>query len=149
MSSLKINTHKILIWSFVERVVPQIILWGEASWWPKDSHMRFTRTTGPGSVQKGTRYRQLVMLPFAPSWNVEVDRVTDMAITRSFLDGMFRGFETVSAKREGLQVAVTYEMHYSLNGIVNTILWLLIFRRMHDTNIEMILSSLKKHAERI
>jgi hypothetical protein len=148
LSSLKKNIHTVSIRSREERVVREIIRWGEAPWWPKNSLMRFTRTTAAGPVQEGTRYRQSVRLPFAPSWNVEVKDVTGTSITRSFCDGMFTGSETVSARFQGAGVKVTYEMNYGLNGIVNKVLWLLIFRRMHDANIEMILLNLKKHLEK-
>ena len=141
------NSHSVSVRSQRDRVVPEIILWGEASWWPKNCQMRFTRTNAPGVVKKGTRYRQSVLLPFAPSWNVEVTMVTPSSITRTFLDGMFRGHETVSVKSESEGMLVRYEMFYDLKGPLNKILWPLIFQRMHDANIEMILKSLKEHCE--
>lgn len=144
---MEANIHKISIEAKVKKVVPEIIRWGEAPWWPKNCQMRFERLTAPGPVAKGTRYRQSVLLPFAPSWSVEVERVTDSSITRSFLDGMFTGFETVSVKPDRYDALLTYEMHFRLNGMANKILWRLAFRRMHNANIEAILASLKRYCE--
>ncbi|MFH0876804.1 MAG: hypothetical protein V1863_01090, partial [Candidatus Omnitrophota bacterium] len=136
-----------------------------ASWWPKKSLMKFERQ-GQGPVQtgtprinpcgiiQGTRYRQVVLLPFAPSWNVEVEKLTDQSITRRFLNGMFCGSETVSLQAGTATVAspgsleVHYVMHYRLNGVLNKILWPLVFERLHNRNIEAILQSLKLYLEK-
>ena len=137
MSSLKKNVHAIEIRSDVGRVLPQVLLWGEAAWWPKDSRMRFLRTTAAGAITVGTRYRQEVLLPFAPSWNVAVEGVTGSGITRRFLDGMFSGYETVTCKPVKGGVVVSYEMFYRLNGLLNKVLWPLVFEKMHNANIEI------------
>jgi len=144
---VKENNHSIIVHSKVKEALAEIISWGESSWWPKNSLMRFVRQ-GPRLVEKGTRYRQEVLLPFAPSWDVEVSSVTDLSITRRFLNGMFSGQETVSLKGQDPAVTVFYKMTYEVNGILNKILWVLIFRRLHDRNIEAILASLKSFLEK-
>ncbi|MFH0877338.1 MAG: hypothetical protein V1863_03855, partial [Candidatus Omnitrophota bacterium] len=70
------NSHSILIQCGFDKAYPEIVRWGEASWWPKKSLMKFERQ-GQGPVQtgtprinpcgiiQGTRYRQVVLLPFA------------------------------------------------------------------------------------
>ena len=109
--------------------------------------MRFVRQ-GSGPVQKGVRYRQEVLLPFTPSWDVEVSQITAWSITRRFLNGMFSGQETVSLKGEDSAIAVFYKMIYEVNGILNKILWTLFFRRLHDKNIKAILANLKSFLEK-
>ena len=127
--------------------MPEVILWGEASWWPKNSLMRFVRKDGK-DVQKGTRYRQEVLLPFAPSWDVEVSALTGESITRLFLNGMFAGSEVVSLREQGEDIIVFYSMTYEVKGLLNKILWFIVFCRLHDRNIETILANLKEFLEK-
>lgn len=144
----KINRHGIRIHCDAARLQKEIIAWGEGAWWPKGSRMRFLRLTD-GPVQKGTRYRQEVLLPFAPRWDAEVESMTDAGIRRRFLNGMFEGFETVGfapALAGGFDVA--YEMHYRVRGFLNRLFWPAAFEKMHDANIELILKNLKEYLER-
>ena len=141
------NRHAILVSCRLSEAIPEIIRWGEAPWWPKNSLMRFVRQD-QGSVRPGARYRQDVLLPLAPSWDVEVERITAESITRRFLNGMFEGGETVSLKENASGIEVDYVMNYRVKGTFNRILWNLIFCRLHDANIEAILSSLKKFLEK-
>lgn len=144
---MKENRHSILINADAVRVLPEVVLWGEAAWWPKGSLMRFSRKE-KGPVAVGTRYRQEVLLPFAPSWDVEVEALDSSRITRRFLNGMLEGsHETVSCSSRESGVEVVYAMTYSVKGSVDRVLWTLIFQRLHDANIEAILSSLKNFLE--
>jgi len=129
-----------------QALLPQIVAWGEAAWWPRGSLMRFVRLT-PGAVGVGTRYRQKVRLPFAPSWEAAVTEVGAQSITRSFLDGMFSGSETVSVRQEAGGTRVTYEMRYEVRGAGNRLMWSLVFRHLHNANIRRILKNLKRHGE--
>jgi hypothetical protein len=147
MTYLQENHHSVLIACAPSQALPEIIRWGEATWWPKDSLMRFERE-GSGEVRTGTRYRQKVLMPFAPSWDVEVTRLEDSGITRRFLNGMFEGEETVAVKPRGSGVEVSYRMSYSINGSLNRVLWPLVFRRLHDRSIEAILANLKRFLEK-
>ena len=144
---MKENSHSIIVHCQFKEALAEIIGWGESSWWPKNSLMRFVRQ-GSGPVQKGIRYRQEVLLPFAPSWDVEISQITASSITRRFLNGMFSGQETVSLKGEDSAIAVFYKMIYEVNGILNKILWTLFFRRLHDKNIKAILANLKSFLEK-
>ncbi len=141
------NRHSILIKCGEKEALCEIIRWGEASWWPKNSLMRFARQD-TSAVKKGTRYQQRVLLPFAPSWGVEVQDLTDNSITRRFLDGMFAGSETVSLKKSWEGIEVSYAMNYQINGLINRILWPLFFERLHNSNIRAILSNLKAFLEK-
>ncbi len=140
------NRHSILVHCSEEALVPEIVAWGEAPWWPRGSLMRFVRLTD-GPVGVGTRYRQEVRLPFAPSWDVAVTAVGPYSITRSFLNGMFTGSETLSARQEPGGMRVVYEMDYEVRGMVPRALWVLILRYLHDANIRRILKNLKRYCE--
>ncbi len=144
---MKENRHTILISCSRADAVPEIIRWGEADWWPKNSLMRFTRSD-KGPVVVGTRYRQEVLMPFAPSWDAQVQDLSDSGITRRFMNGMFEGSETVSCGENASGVEVVYLMRYRVRGILNWLLWNPVFRRMHDANIEAILANLKEYLER-
>jgi hypothetical protein len=141
------NRHDIVIKSDPASVRYEILWWGEAVWWPQNSLMRFVRLT-ERPLCKGTRYRQEVTIPFAPSWEVEIDNLTETSITRRFLNGMFAGFETVSFIDRAGNVEVSYRMHYEVRGLLNRLLWLFIFQALHDKNIELILASLKTFLEK-
>lgn len=141
------NRHAVLIKARPGEVAAEIIRWGEAAWWPKDSLMSFARSL-KGPIELGTRYRQKVLLPFAPCWDVEVTALSGKGITRKFLNGMFSGQETVSMKEARDGVEVNYFMHYRVNGALNKALWALLFKKLHDRNIERILINLKKYLER-
>ena len=141
------NRHDIVIKSDQASVRYEILWWGEAVWWPQNSLMRFVRLT-ERPLCKGTRYRQEVVIPFAPSWEVEIDSLTDTSITRRFLNGMFMGFETVSFIDRAGSVEVSYRMYYECQGFLNHLLWLFVFKNLHDKNIELILASLKTYLEK-
>lgn len=141
---MKENRHSIVVHCDFDRVLPEIIRWGEAQWWPKDSLMRFVRKDS-GPVVKGTRYKQQVLLPFAPSWDAEVENLDGKSITRRFLHGMFSGSETISLEPRGTELEVRYVMTYKINGLFNKILWPLVFERWHNRNIEAILANLKEY----
>lgn len=147
MKDTRENRHSILIDARPGEVLYEIIRWGEAPWWPKNSLMRFIRQT-PGAVQKGTRYTQKVLLAFAPSWDVEVEGITSESITRKFLNGMFEGGETVSLRPGDEGIEVDYRMNYRVRGLLNRMMWLLVFQGLHNANIETILSHLKEFLEK-
>ena len=141
----RLNHHFILIEAPADLIAPEVMIWGEADWWPKNSSMKFTRLTS-GEIQVGTKYRQQVLLPLAPKWEVEVTRlVPGKEIERTFLNGMFKGKEAVRLEERYNGTKVEYEMHYEVLGILNQILWQLLFQKMHDRNIAMILKSLQSY----
>ncbi len=141
---MKENRHSIIVRTDNPALLrKEVIRWGEAEWWPKGSLMAFRRQTS-GEIARGTLYVQKVLLPFAPQWHVEVGEVTDRSISRSFLDGMFKGYEQVAFRRVGAEDwRVDYVMHYEVQGFFNRFLWVVLFRRLHDCNIKKILGSLK------
>lgn len=143
---MKTNLHRITIRAEKEAVFHEVVVWGQASWWPKRSLMKFINLSGP--IEKGTKYLQKVMLPCGPSWHVQITGLVSMSsIRRDFLDGMFQGFETVSVCEVKDGVEVCYNMNYEIQGRLNRILWRLIFEKLHDRNIEAVLNNLKEFLE--
>ncbi len=143
---MKTNKHTIVVACQPQDVFKEIVCWGESPWWPVRSLMRFKRQT-QGDIREGTIYRQQVMLPFGPSWKAEVTKLTESGITRVFFDGMFEGHETVNMFARAYGVEVVYEMYYQIKGSFNRFMWRLIFNKLHDQNIEMILRNLKTYLE--
>ena len=143
----KTNHHFVFIEAPVNMVSPQIILWGEASWWPKDCQMRFKKRT-PGEIRIGTEYEQRVRAPFAGSFSCRVTQLDpSREIERTFLTGMFKGRENVMLEERYNGTKVSYTLFYELRGILNVMLWPVLFQQMHDKNINKILAALKKYCE--
>jgi hypothetical protein len=142
----RINRHTVLVHAAAHEIFPQLVLWGESEWWPKRSLMRYTRTGG-GEVAVGARYHQKVLMPFGPEWDVEVLSLTGQEIVREFLNGMFRGKDIVRLAAGQGGVFVEFIMEYRVIGAIHSALWRLFFERMHDKNIELILTSLKRFVE--
>lgn len=141
----KINHHFVFIEAPADLVAPEVVLWGEAPWWPKNSSMKFIRLTS-GEIQPGTRYRQKVLLPLAPVWEVELTRlIPGKEIERTFLNGMFKGKEIVTLEERYNGTKVEYVMRYEVLGFFNQILWQLFFQKLHDQNIKMILKALQHY----
>jgi uncharacterized membrane protein len=144
-----INHHSIIVKAPVREVFGEILLWGEAAWWPQESPMRYTRITPGEDIKAGCRYRQKVHMPFGPEWDVEVISVTEgREVSRRFLNGMFEGVDRVyiiPVDRESCEVH--FLMDFKVVGTINRIVWDLLFRAMHDKNIKRILLALKSHVE--
>ena len=140
-----INHHFIFIEAPLELVAPEIVLWGEAGWWPKACKMKFIRKD-TGEIKAGTHYEQRVAAFPGVGWFVEVTKLDkNREIERTFLNGMFKGYESVKLESYSNGTRIDYVMHYKICGILNKILWPLIFRKLHDKNIQMILHALKDH----
>jgi hypothetical protein len=144
-----INHHSIIVKAPAREVFVEILLWGEAPWWPPDSPMRYTRITPGEDIKVGCRYRQKVHMPFGPQWDVEVISVTEgREVSRRFLKGMFEGIDRVYIIPLGRNSSeVHFLMDFKVVGAFNRIMWDLLFRAMHDKNIKKILLALKKHVE--
>ena len=145
--SLKINQHKVWVNAPRDIVFAQVLCWGESSWWPKKSLMRFVNLSG--QLEVGTVYRQKVGLPFAPSWESKISKIEPKSkVRRDFVSGMFKGsFEEVCVEPQDKGCLVEYNMRYQVLGKVNQVLWRLAFEKLHNKNIEMILKSLKGFCE--
>ena len=143
-----LNHHFVLIEATEELIAPEIILWGEASWWPQRSTMKFIRLT-QGEIKIGTRYQQKVLLPLGPHWEVEVSNmIPGKLVERTFLNGIFRGKETIIIEERYDGMKVDYRMEYEILVMFNKILWSLHFQKLHDKNIKMILKALKDYVEK-
>ena len=142
------NEHSVAVNAAIDRVFKEVVLWGEAKWWPKDCMMGFIRS-GNSEIKVGTRYRMKVALPFGPGWDAQVsDLAPNSKISREFLNGMFVGFEAVSVKAIDLKTAeILYSMQYQLRNWWDRLFWAICGERLHNRNIVMILNSLKKFIE--
>lgn len=143
-----INRHFIFIEVPVGIVAPEVILWGEAKWWPKDCKMRFTRLT-EGEVRIGTQYRQKITQRFGPSWISEVTHLDPRkGIERTFKGGLMRGAEVVFVGERANGTRVDYELHYQVRGLINKILWTFFYRKQHDSNITKVLTALSEYVQK-
>jgi uncharacterized membrane protein len=142
-----LNHHFVEIKAPLEKIFEEIVLWGESSWWPEESPMKYSRE-GKGEVKVGTIFHQKVDRPFAPEWGVEVTAIVPgREVSRKFINGMFRGTDRVYIIPNRGFNEVHFLMDYEVAGMLNRILWTRIYRRMHDDNIKLILRSLKASLE--
>lgn len=131
-----------------DSVFNELLLWGQSRWWPKNSLMRLENLSG--EIKEKTLYLQKVGLPFAPSWHTrnEVVDKDKLYIKRTFLDGMFEGYEELSVLKSKDVSEAVYNFDYKIKGVFNKLMWKLVFKKLHIRNIDLILESLKKHLER-
>ncbi|MCQ9205851.1 MAG: hypothetical protein NG737_06035 [Omnitrophica bacterium] len=133
-----------------EAIFRELLIWGQSSWWPRSSLMRFKNLSGKIDTQ--TLYLQKVKFPFAPSWHTKNTEVSESKfyIKRCFLDGMFKGFEELLISEYSQRSKkVAYCFNYEVNGFINKIMWKTVFKRLHINNINLVLGSLKKFLEKI
>ena len=142
----KENHHFIFIEAPIDLVGPQIIAWGESTWWPKNCQMRFKKLT-PGDVRIGTEYEMRLKAPLTAPMSSRVTKLDSREIERTFLTGMFKGRENVTAEERYNGTKVDYTLYYEIRGIFNVMFWPIIFRHLHDRNIKGILAALKKYCE--
>ena len=141
----QVNRHFVFIEAPIDIVGPEAILWGEAEWWPTKCSMRFTKRT-EGDVREGTEYEQKVVMPLGPKWIVKVTKIIpDRMVRRDFKAGILKGYEVVKVEERSNGARIDYELYYKVRGLVNKILWALIYRKKHDENIDLILNALKDH----
>tara|TARA_B100000315_G_scaffold249868_1_gene281749 strand:+ start:229 stop:669 length:441 start_codon:yes stop_codon:yes gene_type:complete len=142
----KVIRQQISIKSDPKSIFKELLSWGRSNWWPKIL-MQFRDL--PEDIQEGTVYLQKVNLPFGPKWHTRntLIKSTTYYIQRTFLGGIFDGFEelTVIPKEDVSEVA--YCFHYIIRGTINELLWFLFFKRLHEKNINLILTSLKQYLE--
>jgi len=130
-----INHHFIFIEAPVSIVGPQAVLWGEASWWPKDCLSIFTRLD-EGQISEGTVYKQKIQKMFVPSWKVKITKlIPGNCIERTFLSGIFKGYELIKIGERANGTRIDYELHYRINGPIYRLVWPLV-RSSHDKSIK-------------
>jgi len=142
-----INHHFIGVRASSQAVFDQLLLWGEAPWWPKDSPMQYERLTG-GEVGMGSRYRQKITVPFGPAWDVEIESVVDgRAVTYRFINGMFKGVYRLYVIPTGELTEAHFLMDYEVVGGLNRFLWDRLTKKKHDRNLARLLRALKGYLE--
>ena len=150
MSESEKIVQKITIIADSRRVFQELLTWGESNWWPQGSLMRFINLTG--EINEDTVYLQKVSLPCGPCWHTRNELIDHkkLRIKRVFLDGMFQGYEELHIKPgEAGIISIVYTFHYQIKGIVNRIVWDVLFKKLHKDNITSIFRALKKYMEGI
>jgi len=139
--------HFILIESPLHTVEREIILWGEALWWPKKSRLQFVRITS-GGIPMGTRYQARLLTFWGPRWEVEVTKLMDgYQIRRTFSHRRFILEENLNLEERYNGTKVNYWLTYRIQGLFHRILWQVRFQRLFDKAVELALASLKNHVE--
>ncbi len=147
----EIITQKIHIKGVCSEIFKQLLLWGVAPWWPKDSLMKIERVDG-NDVVANARYRYKVNVPFVgPGW-LAVNRVVDtknMYLRRDFFEGSFEGFEEFSVYPDDNGYGeVTYTFAADVKGLLAKMFWERGGKEKHIANIDLILKVLKTSIEK-
>jgi len=145
----EIISQKIKIKAVCHDIFRELIAWGQAPWWPKNSLMSIQNISG--TIDVGTRYRQQVKVPFGPNWctvNKTIDK-KNLYIRRDFFGNMFDGFEELTIiPDENGDGEVEYTFAAELKGAISKFFWKNGAKKMHSDNITMILSSLREYLEK-
>lgn len=148
MSVSNTIVQEAIIASSPQSIFEELLIWGESSWWPKKSLMQFINLSG--KREESSVYLQKTRLPLGPSWHTrnEVIDPQSLHIRRIYLDGMFEGFEELSVEKlKDNAFKAVYKFSYHIKGLINKIMWNLMFKRLHIKNIDLILGSLKRYLE--
>ena len=142
----KVIRQQISIKSDPKSIFKELLSWGRSNWWPKIL-MQFRDLSE--DIQEGTVYLQKVNLPFGPKWHTRntLIKSTTYYIQRTFLGGIFDGFEELTVIPKEDVSEVVYCFHYIVRGTINKLLWSFFFKRLHEKNINLILTSLKQYLE--
>lgn len=129
----------------IEVVSSEVILWGESSWWPQNSLWKYHRMTD-GEIRVGTQYNIKINKASAQDWTAEVTQLLPQKlIERTFIKGMFKGFEIVTMEERANGTRIDYELHFKIQGPLNLILWPFVFRKQYVETITLILNSMKNY----
>jgi hypothetical protein len=141
----EINRHFIFVEIPIEFTASYAIQWGQGAWWPEKCPLRFIKETD-GETQIGTRFRLEMENKKVPVWQVEVTNLKpNRLLEHTFHSGMFIGREVIAIGERANGTRIDYELHYQIPQLLNRILWLLLYRKKHDQNIELVLLSLKDY----
>ncbi|MFA5088851.1 MAG: SRPBCC family protein [Candidatus Omnitrophota bacterium] len=141
----KVEHHFVFVEVPVEIVSPEIIQWGEASWWPRHSRIKFVRKA-QGELGVGTRYKESLGGLFGLHWDVEVTKLVPLrGIEWTILNGLLKGYEAVTMEWRYNGTRIDYELHYQIPGWFNKIFWNFFYRKSHQQGIKMIMDDLRRH----
>lgn len=130
-----------------KKVFDQIVLWGQASWWPSNCIMKFEKI-GDKPVQKGTLYHQRVKAVFGPRWrSLVTDIIENSSISRRYCEGFIEGEETVRLLPFGAKTKVEYALDYTIRGRLHAVAWKACLEALHNRNIKLVLQHLKSYLE--
>lgn len=143
----KIIKQQIPIKADPKSIFRELLSWGRSSWWPKKNAMQIKELSR--QIDEGSVYLQRINLPFGPKWHTRntLIKSTTYYIQRTFLDGIFDGFEELMVIPKENVSEVVYCFHYIIRGKINKLLWFLFFKRLHEKNIDLILTALKQYLE--
>ncbi len=146
----RIIHHFVFVEVPMEVVAPLVIQWGESPWWPaKGCSIQYIRKT-PGELQMGTRFRQRILKPLAPGWDVEVAQlIPGRHLQLKFLNGPLRGYEDIKLEWRYNGTRVDYELHYQTRGLVNKVFWPIYCQKIYDNSIKVVFATLKEYIAKI
>ena len=125
---------------------PEAMLWGEGTWWPQKSLTRFEKISD-GPVAVGARFKIKIAKLMTPSVLVEVTKcVPNNILEFTFKSGMFKGgHEVIKIEERANGTRIDYTLSYRIKGILNQILWPLLYNKQYEENSKLVMNALKEH----
>jgi hypothetical protein len=137
------NRHFIFIEVPFEYVAPFAIQWGQGEWWPEKCPLRFVKET-QGETRVGSTFLLRKKNAKSGGWLVEVTNFSpNRLLEHTFRSGIFVGQETINIGERANGTRIDYELRFQVRGLINKLLWPIVFQKQHDQNVELILHSLK------
>jgi hypothetical protein len=141
--SEKKTVHFVFIEESLDKVAAELMKWDEALWWPKNPGIQIKRQA-PGAIQVGSTFSY--KLPMVPAWTAEVTTfVPQRILVNTFKSKFLRGGETVRIEERANGTKVEYEISYQINGLLNTILWILLGEKPYGNAMKKILAGFKAY----
>ena len=139
--------QEIWIKSSKDKVMQEVIKWGQAEWWPKNSLMKIDKISS--FKGEGARYLQRVKIPYGPRWHTCTQTIRDGYVKRIFLNGMFSpGYEEIELYEQSEEVKLVYSFCFErIKNKLSRFLWKLFFLKLHRKNVGYALINLKNYLE--
>ncbi len=150
--SKSLQEHQFL---FIERpfsdVADKILLWGWASWWPKENALQYTSSTGAGLPSVGMNC-QVSFSPFGTrvQWGVvsrgEIVQLKPKRVLQiEWRKGMIVGQEFVIVEERSNGTRLDHRVRYTGSNLFAKMIWAILFRKRYQDSIRHALAELKKY----
>ena len=146
----QVNYHFFFVEVPIDIVGPEAMAWGQGTWWPQKSLTHFVKAA-EGEVGVGTRFKIKIAKPMTPAVLVEITNfIPNNILEFTFKSGMFKGgHEVIKIEERANGTRVDYTLNYRIKGILNQILWPLLYHKQYAENSKLIMTVLKEHVLKI
>ena len=135
--------------TFIEQ--PMDVVWeavgqfGDASWWPEEAVISFSREA-QGDLKEGELLIRAMSGLLAPVSEVQITKfVPKQIIEWTFEKGYLKGTESIALDERYNGIKVIYEIRYEVRDPWRKIVWNILLKKAQDKEVARILDVLKEH----